>query len=193
LHSFKPANRSLAWLPWNPWFRNRALAFVESRVADGEGRAPASLGLLRVGVPDTFGCGLRETFGLGEALARSVVEGSCHTIDCGVGFGLGVALIGGTVGLGGGELEAFARLVLTVGLAPLVLVSGLDLLKRTSTLARCPSITSTLRVLSGALVAVRKILCGPGARKTSAGGWPKSARSIVSAASVRSLLTINVP
>jgi len=60
--------------------------------------------------------------GLGEALASGNPEGgSCHTINCGLGFGFGLAFTGGAVG----ELEAFAGLELTVGLGPLVTVSGL--------------------------------------------------------------------
>ena len=62
------------------------------------------------------------TFGLGEALASGSAEGgSCHTVNCGIGFGFGLAFTGGAVG----ELEAFAGLALTVGLGPLVTVSGL--------------------------------------------------------------------
>ena len=50
-------------------------------MADGEGSARTSLGLLRAGVSEAFGCGLALsfTFGPGEAIARGVVEGSCHT------------------------------------------------------------------------------------------------------------------
>ena len=62
------------------------------------------------------------TCGLGEALASASAEGgSCHTINSGLGFGFGLAFTGGPVG----ELEAFAGLALTVGLGPLVAVSGL--------------------------------------------------------------------
>jgi hypothetical protein len=76
-----------------------------------------------------FTFGLAEAVGLGEALARGVVGGSCHTIDCGLGFGFGLAFTGGTEGLGAGELEARAGLGLTVGLGPLVVVSGLEPVK----------------------------------------------------------------
>ena len=61
------------------------------------------------GVCDAFGCGFActLTFGLGEALANGSVEGgSCHTTNCGLGFGSGLAFTGGAVG----ELEAFAGL-----------------------------------------------------------------------------------
>ena len=57
-----------------------------------------------------------------EALTSGSAEGgSCHTVNCGIGFGFGLAFTGGAVG----ELEAFAGLALTVGLGPLVTVSGL--------------------------------------------------------------------
>jgi hypothetical protein len=56
---------------------------------------------------------------------RRTQRRSCHTINCGSGFGLGLAFTGGAEGLAVGELEAFAGLGLTVGVGPLVVVSGL--------------------------------------------------------------------
>ena len=81
---------------------------------------------MRAAVSDAFGCGLvwAFTFGLGEAVTRGSVEGSCHTVNSGLGFGFGFVFTGAV-----GELEAFAGLPLAVGLGPLVTVSGLDPLK----------------------------------------------------------------
>jgi hypothetical protein len=65
---------------------------------------------------DAFGCGLAWTltFGLGEALANGSVEGgSCHTINCGLAFGFGLAFTGGAVG----EHEAFVGLGSALGIS----------------------------------------------------------------------------
>ena len=63
-------------------------------MADGEGSARTSLGLLRAGVSEAFGCGLALsfTFGPGEAIARGVVEGSCHTNNVDLASALGSPL-----------------------------------------------------------------------------------------------------
>ena len=63
-----------------------------------------------------FGCRLAWTltFALGEALANSSVEGgSCHTINCGLGFVFGLAFTGGAAG----EHGAFAGLGSALGIS----------------------------------------------------------------------------